>query len=78
MDDPQAERERVYFQPPAKPVVSLTCCCCGKSTQGRQWYNRDKGYGLCANCAEWIKSRGTSAEEMQSLYGIKGTHYDLG
>ena len=54
---------------------TLTCCCCGEGTQGRQWYNRDAGFGLCEKCADWIKGRGTSDEEMVSLYGHRGEHY---
>lgn len=65
------------------PVRRLTCCCCAGSTTGRQWYNRDTGYGLCTKCADWIASRPRkmteppTADEMQSLYGVRGTHYDL-
>lgn len=59
-----------------QPIVSLTCCCCGEATKGRQWYNRDTGFGLCAKCATWIPSRGkTSPEEMLENYGIKGVNY---
>lgn len=55
----------------------LTCCCCAAGTVGRQWWNRDTGYGLCETCADWIESRATPPEEMRSLYGIKGTHYAI-
>jgi len=61
----------------AKPVRSLECCCCGAGTRGRQWWNRDTGYGLCEGCAERLPSRGVPAEEMRDLYGIRGVHYDL-
>lgn len=56
---------------------SLTCCCCGESTVGRQWSNRDTGYGLCAPCADWISTRGTTDAEMHELYGIRGVHYAI-
>jgi len=58
------------------PIRQLTCCCCGQSARGRQWYNRDKGYGLCSKCAEWIGKR-ESATEMYSNYGMPGFHYNV-
>ena len=57
------------------PVKRLTCSCCGASTIGRQWHNRDTGYGLCESCAKWITGRGTGPLEMQQLYGDEGYHY---
>ena len=59
------------------PVRTLTCCCCGESTKGRQWHNRDTGFGLCESCATWIEGRGTGSEEMRSLYGEAGIHYNI-
>lgn len=55
-------------------VKVLTCCCCGADAPGRQWYNRDAGYGLCPRCAKWIATRETP-ETMQNLYGTPGVHY---
>ncbi|KKK90996.1 hypothetical protein LCGC14_2717380 [marine sediment metagenome] len=61
----------------------LTCCCCGESTKGRQWHNRDIGFGPCTKCAEWIKTRRSfghtpmSAGEMHQNYGESGVHYNL-
>ncbi len=52
----------------------LTCCCCGLDHKGRQWYNRDTGYGLCNNCAVELEEE-TSAANMKECYGIKGIHY---
>jgi len=54
---------------------TMTCCCCGDSCRGQQWWNRDTGYGLCAKCVAWLTKRGTSAEEMHDLYGEAGVHY---
>ncbi len=59
-----------------KPT-SLICSCCGARTMGRQWHNRDKGYGLCSGCGDWIKSRGESKETMKQNYGEEGVHYSL-
>lgn len=60
----------------AKPTRRLTCCCCGATTIGRQWHNRDTGYGLCTNCID-LCSRGESADSMRSNYGDRGVHYDI-
>ncbi len=61
-----------------KPIQRLSCCCCGEYTRGRQWWNRDTGFGLCPECAEWIKTKGCySDEEFKSIYGIDGVHYNV-
>lgn len=52
----------------------LICACCGKHTKGRQWYNRDTGYGLCPNCYTWLKER-KSDYEIQVSYGHHGIHF---
>lgn len=44
---------------------------------GRQWWNRDIGYGLCESCAETIPKRHPD-EDMPRLYGVRGYHYALG
>lgn len=56
-------------------IRRLECCCCAVSTRGRQWWNRDTGYGLCARCATSIGKRESRAE-MESLYGFEGIHYN--
>jgi hypothetical protein len=39
-------------------TLHLTCCCCGGDAPAyQQWWNRDKGYGLCGRCATTIKAR---------------------
>lgn len=65
----QAEHEK-------ERIVRLTCCCCGNRTKGRQWHNRDTGYGLCMNCIERCQ-RGETAESFRSCYGDKGIHYAI-
>jgi len=57
-----------------KPIKTLTCCCCGEQAQGRQWWNRDTGFGLCSKCAQII-SKKEDAETMKSCYGEEGIHY---
>ncbi len=59
-----------------KPVKQLICCCCGNYTIGRQWWNRDTGYGLCEPCADTISAR-EDEETMKSCYGEKGKHYAI-
>ena len=59
-----------------KPVKKLICCCCGKYTKGRQWWNRDTGYGLCPDCGDFIAKRETP-REMEKSYGVKGIHYAI-
>jgi hypothetical protein len=56
--------------------VTLDCCCCGGYVKGRQWWNRDTGYGICPSCAEWISKRETP-ETMRNNYGVEGVHYNL-
>lgn len=57
------------------PVLTLTCSCCGSSTKGRQWHNRDKGYGICPKCAEWLTLDRETPESMHLNYGVSGYHY---
>lgn len=62
--------------PPARPlppIEDLTCCVCGDSTRGRQWWNRDRGYGLCEGCADDPRVMGQ--EDAARLYGERGIHY---
>lgn len=61
-------------------VSRLLCCCCGASTRGRQWWNQDTGYGLCAECGDWIPSRPghqMTPEDMERTYGTRGVHYAI-
>lgn len=60
-----------------KPVRNLECACCGSGTRGRQWHNRDTGYGFCVSCFDWLSKRGTSAEEIEKNYGVRGVHWDV-
>lgn len=51
----------------------MRCACCGEGCLGRQWWNRDTGYGLCCSCHDEL-SQAESPEEMQNTYGVKGVH----
>lgn len=59
-----------------EPIKYLTCCCCDGPTIGRQWWNRDEGFGLCDRCADSMK-HSTAAEDMQNRYGEAGVHYAI-
>ena len=75
--------DKVFDLPKAEQVVMvqsvvrrLRCCSCGASCRGRQWHNRDTGYGLCRDCSKWISTRQSPAE-MHSNYGEPGVHYNV-
>lgn len=58
----------------AAPVRTLHCACCSSETRGRQWWNRDTGFGLCSACAVWIGSRWPA--DLAPNYGVEGIHYN--
>ncbi len=59
-------------------VRTLTCSCCGATCRGRQWHNRDTGYGLCSDCVVWIRQRGKETpEEFTRCYGTEGVHFNV-
>lgn len=55
---------------------SLECCCCGNGLKGRQWHNRDDGYGLCPDCIDYCAERETP-EGFERNYGLRGIHFDI-
>jgi hypothetical protein len=72
-----AEREAELLPPlTLAPARCLLCSCCGAVTRGRQWHNRDTGYGLCVDCVDFCH-RNTSDVDFQRSYGDRGTHYDV-
>lgn len=66
------ERERALAKKPRR----LCCACCGSSAIGRQWWNRDTGYGLCAECVQFVLRFDTQSDCERS-YGFRGIHFDL-
>lgn len=72
-------------QAAAVPIRTLTCCCCGEPTKGRQWHNRDAGYGLCRSCAGINTARygagqpgdGLAGETTYAMAGVAGYHHSL-
>lgn len=57
-------------------IKTLECCCCRQPTKGRQWWNRDTGYGHCDECTE-LYDKLTPLGFTNELFGIKGHHYYL-
>lgn len=54
----------------------MLCSCCGAETIGRQWHNRDTGWGLCVDCIDRCH-RGETEESFSRLYGERGVHFDI-
>lgn len=56
------------------PVEFLTCCCCGGELWGRQWWNRDTGFGICPGCYQ-INGI-TDKTKYHKSFGHRGIHWD--
>ena len=58
-------------------MLKLKCACCGIRTKAlKQWWNRDKGYGVCEDCfEESVKHDGIDASI--SCYGHPGIHHSI-
>ena len=53
----------------------MVCCCCGAyAGRYQQHWGRDKGFGLCENCIDFV-ARSISLDEFKSCYGEPGKHY---
>lgn len=58
------------------PPRTLSCCCCGQPAKGRQWWNRDAGYGVCKPCGD-DTARKEGEQAARSYYGERGVHWDI-
>ncbi len=58
------------------PPRNLSCSVCGARTRGRQWHNRDTGYGVCTACALHVAAKEGDGAAF-SYYGHRGIHWDL-
>lgn len=56
-------------------LVYMICASCGDATRGRQWWNRDKGFGLCLKCIKLNQAEAYHVEH--SAWGIRGFHFDV-
>ena len=56
--------------------VALSCACCGEYCRGKQWWNRDDGYGVCAQCFREEVAR-SGQIEAERLYGVPGVHHSI-
>lgn len=63
-----------------KPVMGsyMRCCCCGGGTRGRQWWNRDTGFGLCDECIDDVGVADVAIGATAASYGVRGYHWDIG
>lgn len=56
--------------------MQLTCCCCGGGAPAlRQWWNRDRGFGICGRCVKDQRAHGTPESEIRDYYGEPGIHW---
>lgn len=84
MGTPQSQivanvREKILLQAEENGFVGdrkvLKCSCCGNHTMGRQFYNKDTGYGLCTQCLVQNSVHGADVNEMIQVFGLQGFHY---
>jgi len=61
---------------------TLTCSVCWTQTKWRQWYNRDKWFGICSTCYDEEQVSALNSGSMQddladlrSSYGVYWVHY---
>lgn len=58
-------------------VRNLECAVCGDSA-GRyaQHWNRDRGFGVCRRCVDWLLRTGRATpDDITELYGVEGVNY---
>jgi hypothetical protein len=58
-------------------MPNLQCCVCGNAAGNfKQHWNRDKGYGICRPCVDWLRTRrAATPAEILDLYGHEGVNY---
>jgi hypothetical protein len=76
IDCPDGKLIRDRWEASKEPIKQLRCCSCGEITFGRQWWNRDTGFGLCHACADRIGNK-EKPSAMFAYYGFEGIHYKL-
>lgn len=53
----------------------LICGCCGESALGKQHWNHDTGFGLCAHCVYHFLERGERCADELKGYGNPGVNW---
>lgn len=61
----------------SKRTRNLICCTCGRHTRGRQWWNRDKGFGLCDDCITINHVADVPLGATARSFGVRGVHWGL-
>lgn len=69
---PESKKDVSSHPDLAKPLQTLSCCCCGGYFTGRQFHNQDTGFGLGPCCLDYVKPR---VEDIERTYGVFGVHY---
>lgn len=65
-------------QPTPENAKPLTCSCCGASAGiFQQHFNRDTGWGICAECLAFEMGRDVPTDELVRLYGSPRIHYGI-
>ena len=57
--------------------VYLRCCHCNSGLRGRQWWNRDEGFGLCDDCISFVGLSDFPIGATTQSYGVRGLHWDI-
>lgn len=60
-----------------KRVSTLTCGCCGERARGRQHWNHDTGFGLCAKCVYHFLEGGERLTDELAGYGKMGHNFAM-
>lgn len=80
-DDPEAMKKAAIeaIQGESVPLSTLRCPCCGAPSKGRQWWNRDTGYGICNDpkCWELNEISDVALLEKSMGFGVRGYHWDV-
>lgn len=53
----------------------LQCCTCGASCTGRQWWNRDTGWGICGECPKLWRENPRCHDDVEHSCGVAGIHW---
>lgn len=71
--------------PDPQKIETLWCACCDEAVRGRQWKNRDTGWGVCTRCADANTKRygegkpgdSLGGDTTYALFGVRGVHFGI-